>query len=263
MTDEALVAMSQIEVLFGQDVWAHAVIVFTHCICDLDKLKSDLTKLGEDHVLNKVIQKSNSRVAKIDNMTRNHEKLKADVDFIHQLLGQVSTDTGKKYEFVAFARAREAMLDAQIETQWRQTDANLEAWRSRFLRGLVSPGDFETKVQELKEYQKLLEQLRHDRELEQSQKSREGWERVKQFACYTGIAAVGLGVAVAAAPYVARTAVCGVAGYAFSKHAECSTAQARADQSRHEAERLREERLRDERQGKESGCHNSWTVLDS
>ncbi|CAE7365931.1 IAN10 [Symbiodinium sp. CCMP2592] len=263
MTDEALAAISQIEVLFGQDVWAHAVIVFTHCTCDLDKLKSDLTRLGDDHVLNKVIQKSNNRVAKIDNMPRNHEKLKADVDFIHQLLGQVSTDTGKKYELVAFARARAAVLDAQIEAEWRQTDADLEAWKSRCLQGLVSPGDFEKKVHELKEYHKLLEQLRRDRELEQAQRSGEGWERVKQFACYTGIAAAGLGVAAAAAPHVARTAVFCVAGYAYSKHAEYSTAQARADHSRHEAERLREERLRDERQRKESGCHSSWTVLDA
>ncbi|CAE7339634.1 IAN10 [Symbiodinium sp. CCMP2456] len=182
LTDEAMASISQMEMLFGQEVWAHAVIVFTHCICDLDKLMSDLAKLGEDHVLNKVIKKSNNRVAKIDNLTRDAEKLKTDVDYIHQLLSQVSTETRKKYEIeLAFPRAQEARLDAQIEAAWRQKDAELEDLRSRFLQRHVSHEDFEKKAQELNEYLELLKQLRRDRELEQAQKSCEGWERVKQF----------------------------------------------------------------------------------
>ncbi|CAE7658827.1 Gimap9 [Symbiodinium necroappetens] len=265
LTDEALASISQLEVLFGQHFWAHAVIVFTHCTCDLDRLKSDLTKLGEDHVLNKVIKRSNNRVAKIDNMTRNAEQLTADVDYIHQLLAQVSTDTRKKYEIVAFTRAREATLEAQIETAFRQNDADLQALKNRCLQGLVSHEDFEKKAQELKECHELLRQLRRDIELEQAQRSFEGWERVKQFACYTGIATVGIGVAAAAAPKLAPTALCCVAGYAFVKHAEASTAKARADHCRHDALRFREERLRVERsqQCKESGSDSSWTLLDA
>ncbi|CAE7225849.1 PP2A3, partial [Symbiodinium sp. KB8] len=261
LTDEALASISQLEVLFGQEVWAHAVIVFTHCTCDLDRLKSDLTKLGEDHVLNKVIKKSNNRVAKIDNMTRNAEQLTADVDYIHQLLAQVSTDTRKKYEIVAFARAREATLEAQIETAWRQNDAELEGLRSRVLQGLLSHEDCEKKAQELKEYRELLELLRRDMELEQAQKSFERWERVKQFACYTGIATVGIGVAAAAAPKLAPTALGGVAGYTFVKYAEASTAKARADHCKHEVLRLRE--VERSQQCKESGSDSSWTLLDA
>ena len=57
--------------------------------------------------MNKIIEKAKHRVGKIDNMTRKPEELQADVDHIHLLLAQVSTETEKNYGNAAFERARE------------------------------------------------------------------------------------------------------------------------------------------------------------
>ena len=98
MTEEELynlISLAQIERLFGAEVWNHAVTILTHCKDTLDKLKADLTKLGENHILIKIIEKAKHRVGKIDNVTRKPEQLRilqADVDHIHLLLARVSIE---------------------------------------------------------------------------------------------------------------------------------------------------------------------------
>ncbi|CAE7035052.1 Gimap9 [Symbiodinium natans] len=61
MTEEEFTSISQMEALFGSDVWKHAIFVFTHCAATSAKLEADLAKLGEEHILNKAIQKANGR----------------------------------------------------------------------------------------------------------------------------------------------------------------------------------------------------------
>jgi hypothetical protein len=65
--------------------------------------------LGENHILNKIIEKAKHRVGKIDNVTRKPEQLRilqADVDHIHLLLARVSTETEKKYDQLLSGLAR-------------------------------------------------------------------------------------------------------------------------------------------------------------
>ncbi|CAJ1402265.1 unnamed protein product [Effrenium voratum] len=266
MTEEELVSIAQMEKIFGADVWEHAIVVFTHCKDTLDKLKADLAKLGDDHVLNKIILKANNRVGKIDNMTRNPRQLQDDVDHIHLLLAQVPKDTGKKYDNEAFERAREVRkeVDDKIQQATEKLQDEVKGLHTRYMRGQLSQEAYEKKVADLEREHKAFEEKRKEMEMQQAQESFETWSKVKEYACYTGMAVVGLGAAALAAPYLAPVAAFGGFGYALGKSAEmhaeskkAETAGALRDQAKFETERLREERLRDERQEKQRAevCH--------
>ena len=212
MTEEEFTSISQMEALFGSDVWKHAIFVFTHCAATSAKLEADLAKLGEEHILNKAIQKANGRVAKIDNNPRNQHQFKHDVECIHSLLVQVSKDTGTTYDNAAFERAREAvwevLKDENIHKAVHKYQHEPTDLRRRFMQGQLSQEDSDTKVKETA-------QKRHEMEVQHARESFENWgDAVKQYACYAGLAGFGLGCAVVASPYLVPFAGMAAVGYA-------------------------------------------------
>lgn len=169
MTDEELLVLEMLEKFFGEEIWQHTILVFTHCQLSQMDLVSRLEKLKPGHKLRDVWDKCDKRAVAIDNHPhvsvsddRMHPLPAASCELIHKGVADLAM-LARRYTNDSFDKASEVIKHVMEETkeQWELLNSQREDLKAQLRQFKISQGEFDTKIQKLQvEELKFAEQKR-------------------------------------------------------------------------------------------------------
>lgn len=169
MTTEELLVLEMLEKFFGEEIWQHTILVFTHCSMSQMDLVARLEKLEPGHKLRDVWDKCDQRAVAIDNhphISMGDDRMLpltvASCELIHKGVADLAM-LGRRYTNDSFDKASEVIKHVMEETkeQWKLLNNEREDLKAQLLQFKISQGEFDTRIQELQvEELKFAEQTR-------------------------------------------------------------------------------------------------------
>jgi len=221
MTTEELLVLEMLEKFFGEEIWQHTILVFTHCSMSQMDLVARLEKLEPGHKLRDVWDKCDKRAVAIDNHPhvsmgddRMHPLTAASCELIHKGVADLAM-LGERYTNDSFDKASEVIKHVMEETkeQWKLLNSEREDLKAQLLQFKISQGEFDTRIQELQVQELKFAEQKRGMEIKRLEEALERSAFVKNVMIHLGM---GVMVTAAGASVMTGALYCvgSAAGYA-------------------------------------------------